>query len=86
MYIYKHCQAFSFSFNFSTLSYKMANLPYPISLPTLADSQPTKVGVKSPEDVVVVSAVRTAITRGRKGGFKDTKADGKIYTQIQSDG
>ncbi|CAM0138010.1 3-ketoacyl-CoA thiolase with broad chain length specificity [Umbelopsis sp. WA50703] len=32
---------------------------------------PTKVGVKSPEDVVVVSALRTAMTKGRKGGFKD---------------
>ncbi|KAI9302519.1 Thiolase, N-terminal domain-containing protein [Cunninghamella echinulata] len=35
-------------------------------------SIPTKVGVKSPEDVVIVSALRTAITRGRKGAFKDT--------------
>ncbi|KAH8555484.1 Thiolase, N-terminal domain-containing protein [Umbelopsis sp. PMI_123] len=34
-------------------------------------AQKTKVGVKSPEDVVVVSALRTAITKGRKGGFKD---------------
>lgn len=55
----------------------MANLPYPITLPILADSQVTKATVKSPEDVVVVSAVRTALTRGRKGGFKDTLADGK---------
>ncbi|KAI8099594.1 Thiolase, N-terminal domain-containing protein [Halteromyces radiatus] len=31
---------------------------------------PTKIGVKSPEDVVIVSALRTAITRARKGGFK----------------
>ncbi|GAB5587770.1 3-ketoacyl-CoA thiolase with broad chain length specificity [Umbelopsis nana] len=36
-----------------------------------ADAQKTRVGVKSPEDVVVVSALRTAITKGRKGGFKD---------------
>ncbi|CAO3608863.1 unnamed protein product [Cunninghamella echinulata] len=35
-------------------------------------SIPTKVGVKSPEDVVIVSALRTAITRGRKGAYKDT--------------
>lgn len=33
---------------------------------------PTKIGVKSPDDVVIVDAVRTAITRGNKGGFKDT--------------
>ncbi|KAH8553781.1 Thiolase, N-terminal domain-containing protein [Umbelopsis sp. PMI_123] len=32
----------------------------------------SKIGVKSPEDVVVVSALRTPITRARKGGFKDT--------------
>lgn len=59
----------------------MVDLPYPISLPALTEFQPTKVGIKSPEDIVVVSAVRTAITRGRKGGFKDTAANGKYeYT------
>jgi acetyl-CoA acyltransferase 1 len=56
----------------------MSHLPHPITLPTLADSQVTRVGVKSPEDVVVVSAVRTALGKGRKGGFKDVLADGKI--------
>lgn len=30
------------------------------------------VGTKSPDDVVIVSAVRTAIGRARKGSFKDT--------------
>ena len=30
------------------------------------------IGVKSPEDVVIVSALRTPITRARKGPFKDT--------------
>lgn len=55
----------------------MSSLPYPITLPTLADAQVTRVGVKSPEDVVVVSALRTALTKGRKGGFKDCFADGK---------
>ncbi|CAO3634977.1 unnamed protein product [Mucor fragilis] len=53
----------------------MVSLPYPITLPALADSQATHVGVKSPEDVVVVSALRTALTRGKKGGFKDVLAD-----------
>jgi acetyl-CoA acyltransferase 1 len=56
----------------------MASLPYPTTLPTLADAQLTRVGVKSPEDIVVVSAVRTALAKGRKGGFKDVLADG-IY-------
>jgi len=56
----------------------MVSLPYPITLPALADSQVTHVGVKTPEDVVVVSALRTALTRGKKGGFKDVLADGKF--------
>lgn len=60
----------------------MSPLPYPITLATLADSQLTRVGVKSPEDVVVVSAVRTALAKGRKGGFKDVLADGKITKYI----
>ncbi|KAI8062446.1 Thiolase, N-terminal domain-containing protein [Gongronella butleri] len=51
------------------------SLPYPIRLPALANEQVTNSGAKSPEDVVVVSAVRTAMAKGRKGGFKDTLAD-----------
>lgn len=35
------------------------------------------MGVKSPEDIVVVSALRATLTRGKKGGFKDVLADGK---------
>lgn len=31
-----------------------------------------KIGYKSPEDVVIVSALRTAITRARKGPFQST--------------
>lgn len=34
-----------------------------------------KVGYKSPEDVVIVSALRTPITRARKGPLKDTLPD-----------
>ncbi|RCH82105.1 3-ketoacyl-CoA thiolase with broad chain length specificity, partial [Rhizopus stolonifer] len=37
-----------------------------------SDQIANKVGVKSPEDIVIVGALRTAITRARKGGFKDT--------------
>ncbi|KAF9365504.1 3-ketoacyl-CoA thiolase with broad chain length specificity [Mortierella sp. NVP85] len=42
--------------------------------PTSAQSAPirTKIGVKSPDDVVIVDAVRTPMGRGKKGGFKDT--------------
>lgn len=60
----------------------MVSLPYPISLPTLVDSQATRIGVKSPEDIVVVSALRTALTRGKKGGFKDVLADGMYLMYI----
>ncbi|KAI7824375.1 Thiolase, N-terminal domain-containing protein [Gamsiella multidivaricata] len=42
--------------------------------PTAAEASEirTKIGVKSPDDVVIVDAVRTPMTRGKKGGFKDT--------------
>ncbi|KAG0244609.1 Thiolase, N-terminal domain-containing protein [Mortierella sp. GBAus27b] len=42
--------------------------------PTSAQSAPirAKIGVKSPDDVVIVDAVRTPMGRGKKGGFKDT--------------
>lgn len=36
----------------------------------------TKIGVKSPDDIVIVSALRTPITRAKKGGFKDTLPEG----------
>lgn len=38
-------------------------------------SQFGKVGTKSPDDVVIVSALRTPIGRARKGAFKDTYPD-----------
>ncbi|KAG1147174.1 hypothetical protein G6F37_004714 [Rhizopus arrhizus] len=62
----------------------MSSLPYPITLPTLADSQLTRVGFKSPEDIVVVSAVRTALTKGRKGGFKDCFADEILFNVLKA--
>jgi acetyl-CoA acyltransferase 1 len=42
--------------------------------PTSAQSATirTKIGVKSPDDVVIVDACRTPMGRGKKGGFKDT--------------
>lgn len=33
---------------------------------------PMQVGLKSPDDVVICSAVRTAITKAKKGYLKDT--------------
>ncbi|KAJ2400062.1 3-ketoacyl-CoA thiolase with broad chain length specificity [Coemansia sp. RSA 2559] len=35
----------------------------------------TQIGVKSGDDVVIVQALRTPITRARKGGFKDTTSE-----------
>ncbi|KAJ1957686.1 3-ketoacyl-CoA thiolase with broad chain length specificity, partial [Dipsacomyces acuminosporus] len=35
----------------------------------------TQIGVKNPDDVVIVQALRTPITRARKGGFKDTTSE-----------
>ncbi|RKP07667.1 Thiolase, N-terminal domain-containing protein [Thamnocephalis sphaerospora] len=43
--------------------------------PSNASRVATKIGVKSPNDVVIVSALRTPITRARRGPFKDTLAD-----------
>ncbi|KAG6867390.1 hypothetical protein C0993_003349 [Termitomyces sp. T159_Od127] len=39
---------------------------------TSVSAAKAKVLAKRPDDVVIVSAVRTAITKARKGGFKDT--------------
>lgn len=35
--------------------------------------------VKKPEDVVITLAVRTAMTKAKKGAFKDTSADSLLY-------
>ncbi|KAJ1998570.1 3-ketoacyl-CoA thiolase with broad chain length specificity [Coemansia thaxteri] len=35
----------------------------------------TQVGVKSPDDIVIVHALRSPITRARKGAFKDTTSE-----------
>ncbi|KAJ2285782.1 3-ketoacyl-CoA thiolase with broad chain length specificity, partial [Coemansia sp. RSA 2706] len=43
----------------------------------------TQVGVKSPDDVVIVKALRTPITRARKGGFKDTTSEYLLGTILR---
>lgn len=47
---------------------------------------------KRDDDVVIVSALRSAITKGKKGGFKDTKPDfilsnvlKAVYTRVNLD-
>ena len=39
---------------------------------------------KSPDDIVVVSALRTPITRAKKGGLKDTPADDLLATLLKA--
>lgn len=45
---------------------------------------PTRVGVKSPDDVVIVSALRTPITRARKGPFKDTHPEDLLAAVLKA--
>jgi acetyl-CoA acyltransferase 1 len=33
---------------------------------------------KNPDDIVITLAIRTPLTKGRKGGFKDTPIDGIV--------
>lgn len=43
-----------------------------------------KVGVQSDDDVVIVSAKRTAIARARKGGFKNTSPDDLLKATLEA--
>ena len=36
---------------------------------------PEKISGKSPNDVVICAAVRTPLTKAKRGGFKDTPPD-----------
>ena len=38
---------------------------------------------KSPDDVVITLAIRTPLTKGFKGGFKDTPLDFMVYTLLK---
>jgi acetyl-CoA acyltransferase 1 len=40
----------------------------------LSGSKSSNITEKHPDDIVVTAALRTAITKGGKGGFKDTQA------------
>ncbi|PVU90246.1 hypothetical protein BB561_004967 [Smittium simulii] len=44
----------------------------------------TRVGVKNSNDVVIVSSVRTPITKGRRGGLKDTKNEYLLGTVLKA--
>ncbi|KAJ2095583.1 3-ketoacyl-CoA thiolase with broad chain length specificity [Coemansia sp. RSA 922] len=43
----------------------------------------TQIGVKNPDDVVIVQALRTPITRAGKGGFKDTTSEYLLGTILR---
>jgi acetyl-CoA acetyltransferase len=38
---------------------------------------------KNPDDVVVTLAIRTPLTKGFKGGFKDTSLDYIVYSVLK---
>ncbi|EGN95215.1 hypothetical protein SERLA73DRAFT_187550 [Serpula lacrymans var. lacrymans S7.3] len=46
-----------------------------MSMQTSTSNAKARVLAKNDNDVVIVSAVRTALTKGRKGGFKDTRPE-----------
>ena len=41
-------------------------------------------GVKSGDDIVIVSAVRSAMTRAKKGGFKDTQQEEMLAAVLKA--
>jgi acetyl-CoA acetyltransferase len=47
---------------------------------SLTDLQSTQ---KNPDDVVITLALRTPLTKARKGGFKDTELDFIIYALLK---
>lgn len=38
---------------------------------------------KNPDDVVITLAIRTPLTKGFKGGFKDTQLDFMVYSLLR---
>jgi len=50
-------------------------------------AQPTasmgKIGTKSPDDIVIISALRTPVCRAKKGGFKDTMPDDLLKAVLE---
>lgn len=38
---------------------------------------------KNPDDVVITLAIRTPLTKGKKGGFKDTPLDGLVVKLLK---
>ncbi|KAJ3188904.1 3-ketoacyl-CoA thiolase, peroxisomal [Gaertneriomyces sp. JEL0708] len=47
-------------------------------------SQSSTVGVKSPDDIVIVSALRTPVTKGLKGGLSQTPVEELLYHVLKA--
>ena len=39
---------------------------------------------KNPDDIVITTAIRTPLTKAKKGGFKDVPLDGLVYQMLKS--
>jgi len=54
----------------------------------LSQLSPSKSGIsaitqKNPDDIVITLAIRTPLTKGKKGGFKDTDLDYMVYSLLK---
>ncbi|KAG9594848.1 hypothetical protein KCV01_g10158, partial [Aureobasidium melanogenum] len=38
---------------------------------------------KNPDDIVITLAIRTPLTKAKKGGFKDTHLDGLVFKLLE---
>lgn len=38
---------------------------------------------KNPDDIVITLAIRTPLTKGKKGGLKDTPLDGIVFKLLE---
>ena len=44
---------------------------------------PPNSTTKNPDDVVITMAIRTPLTKGKKGGMKDTSLDFMVYSLLK---
>lgn len=56
----------------------------PAAEASLLSTQPTAGREKSPDDIVVVCAVRTPITKAKRGGFKDTPQEDMLAAVLKA--
>jgi hypothetical protein len=50
---------------------------------SIADRRIVYSTQKNPDDVVITLAIRTPLTKARKGGFKDTHLDGLVFKLLE---